>query len=325
MRAGDTKQKATTIECLASSCTPATWKPGRLKLLIIFNPQAAHGRSVRKLAGIRAKFESLGIKTEFMPTTHPGHGKELVANTGLTEFDGLVAAGGDGTVFEVLNGLYQHPASDRVPLGLLPIGTGNAFARELDLQPGAWSDAIDILHRQRTRRMDVGHVRAADQSYYFLNIVVLGFAVKASLTAKKLKFFGNSAYTLATLWQVLKLKSYPLVMEIDGETVRSDNVFVTISNSRFTGTHFLIAPDAVIDDGLLDVTVLKNLRRGRLLSLFPTIYDGRHIEHEEISTHKASHISIHSPEAMLLGPDGEFGGVTPVEISCLHQDLTIFC
>jgi diacylglycerol kinase (ATP) len=296
----------------------------RLKLLIIFNPKAAHGRSVRKLAGIQAKFESLDISTRFMPTTHPGHGKELVANTELTEFDGVVAAGGDGTVYEVLNGLYEHPASERIPLGMLPIGTGNAFARELDLQPGAWSEAIDILHRGRSRRVDVAHVKTADQGYYFLNIVVMGFGVKASLTAKKLKFFGNSAYTLATLWQVLKLKSYPLEMEIDGETVHSDNVFVTISNSRYTGTHFLIAPDAVIDDGLLDVTVLRKLRRSRLLGLFPTIYDGRHIEHEEISTHRASHIKIHSPEAMLLGPDGEFCGVTPVEIRCLHQDLSIF-
>ncbi len=297
----------------------------RLKLLIIFNPQAAHGRSVRKLADIRAKFESLNINTQFMPTTHPGHGKELVANTELTGFDGLVAAGGDGTVFEVLNGLYEHPAPERIPLGLLPIGTGNAFARELDLQPGAWSEAIDILHRGRSRKIDVAHVKTADQGYYFLNIVVMGFGVKASLTAKKLKFFGRSAYTLATLWQVLKLKSYPLEMEVDGKPVHSDNVFVTISNSRYTGTHFLIAPDAVIDDGLLNVTVLRKVRRGRLLGLFPTIYDGRHVEHEEISTHQGSHIKIHSPEAMLLGPDGEFCGKTPVEIRCLHQDLSIFC
>lgn len=295
-----------------------------MKLLIIFNPEAAHGRSVNKLKGIRAKFESLGIQAKFMPTSHPGHGRELVAEADLADFDGLIAAGGDGTVFEVVNGLYDHPASERIPLGLLPIGTGNAFARELELQPGEWSKAIDILHRGRIRKMDVAHVRSAEQSYYYLNIVVMGFGVKASLTAKKLKFLGNSAYTLATLWQVLKLKCYPLELEIDGRTVRSDNVFVSISNSRYTGTHFLIAPGAVIDDGLLDVTILSRLRRSRLLSLFPTIYKGGHVEYEEVSTHQASSIIICSPEAMLMGPDGEFCGITPAEITCLHQDLTIF-
>ena len=295
-----------------------------MKLLIIFNPSAAYGRSVKKLADIKARFGQLGIDTKFMPTTHPGHGSELVATTDLSGFDGVVAAGGDGTIFEVLNGLYRHPKPVRIPLGMLPIGTGNAFARDLGLQPDEWPKAIDLLHRARTRQVDVGHVRSADRSYHFLNIVGMGFSVDAGISALKLKFLGNTAYTLATLWQVLKLKTYPLVMEIDGEMVRSENVFVTISNTRYTGTHFLIAPDAVIDDGLLDVTILEGLSRRRLLKLFPTIYAGRHVEYQEVSTHKAARISICSPQAMLLGPDGEFCGHSPVEITCLHQDLTIF-
>ena len=132
-----------------------------MKLLIIFNPNAGYGRSARKLTDIKAKFEGLGIQTKFMPTTHPGHGSELVANAELSGFDGLIAAGGDGTVFEALNGLYQHPKEARIPLGLLPIGTGNAFARDLSLQPDAWPDAIDLLHRGDTRKVDVGFVKAA--------------------------------------------------------------------------------------------------------------------------------------------------------------------
>ncbi len=295
-----------------------------MKLLIVFNPNAAHGRAVRKLTAIRTKFESLGIQIELKPTTHPGHGSDLVACTDLTGFDGLIAAGGDGTLFEVLNGLYRHPKSTRIPLGLLPIGTGNAFARDLGLKPAAWSDAIDLLQRRRTREVDVGCVKSADRSFYFLNIVGMGFTVDAGKTAQKLKFFGNTAYTLATLWQVLKLKSYPLVADLDGRELRSDNIFITISNTRFTGTHFLIAPDASIDDGLLDVTILENLPRHRLLRLFPTIYDGRHVQYKEISTHKVAKINIHSPTAMLLGPDGELTGRSPAEITCLHKDLTIF-
>ncbi len=295
-----------------------------MKLLIVFNPNAAHGRAARKLAAIRTKFESLGIHTEYKPTTHPGHGTELVACTDLSGYDGLVAAGGDGTLFEVLNGLYRHPKSARIPLGLLPIGTGNAFARDLGLKPAAWSDAIDLLQRRRTREVDVGFVKSADKTFYFLNIVGMGFTVDASKTAQKLKFFGNTAYTLATLWQVLKLKSYPLMAKLDGRELCSDNIFITISNTRFTGTHFLIAPDASIDDGLLDVTILENLPRHRLLRLFPTIYDGRHVEYKEISTHKVATINIRSPEAMLLGPDGELIGHSPTDITCLHKDLTIF-
>ena len=295
-----------------------------MKLLIIFNPNAAHGRSVRRLAAIKARFTSLGIDATFLPTRHTGHGRELVAGAQLSDFDGLVAAGGDGTVFEVLNGLYQHPKPARIPMGLLPIGTGNAFARELDLKEDVLTHAMDLLRRGRTRQVDVGFVKSADHSFHFVNIVSMGFAVDAGLTAQKMKFLGNAAYTLATLWQVLKLKSYPLEMEIDGKNIASDNVFVTISNSRFTGTHFLIAPDAKITDGQFDVTILENLPRSRLLKLFPTIYSGRHVEYSEISSYKAAQINILSPKGLLLGPDGEFYGRSPAAITCLPQDLTIF-
>lgn len=295
-----------------------------MRLLIIFNPNAAYGRSLKKLAEIKTRLNSLGIHVTVKPTTHAGHAGELVAATDLAGFDGVVAAGGDGTVFEVLNGLYQHPKPERIPLGLLPIGTGNAFARDLGLQPFDWPTAIDLLHKGRTREVDVGHVQAADTEYYFLNIVSMGLAVDASLTAKYLKFIGNTAYTMATLWQALKFKSYPLVIELDGKEIRQNNIFVTISNTRYTGTHFLIAPAAAFDDGLLDITLLENLPRHRLLKLFPTIYHGGHVEQAEVTVHKAARITIRSPGGMLMGPDGEFRGKTPAVISCLHQDQAVF-
>ena len=296
-----------------------------LKLLIIFNPSAAHGRSVKKLKSIRSSFANLGIDASFVPTSHPGHGTELVAGTSLSGYDGVVAAGGDGTLFEVLNGLYRHAKAERVPLGLLPIGTGNAFARELHLRGDTLAHAIEILHRGRTRQVDVGHVKTPERSFYFVNIVLMGFAVDAGLTARKLKFLGEPAYTLATLWQVLKLKSYPLIMETDGVPRKSDNIFIAVSNSRYTGTHFLIAPTASLDDGKLDVTMLEKLPRRRLLKLFPSIYSGRHVEYDEVKALQAAHIVIRSPAGLMLGPDGEFCGTSPAEISCLHRDLEIFC
>lgn len=295
-----------------------------MKLLVIFNPAASFGRTAGRLADIRARFDSLGIQAHVLSTGRPGHGCELVAKASLADYDGLIAAGGDGTVFEVLNGLYRHPESARIPLGLLPVGTGNAFARDLGLAPSAWQEGIELVRRAQTRKVDVGRVRSADVEYYFLNIVHMGFSVDANRTAQKLKFLGNSAYTLATLWRVLWLDSYPLVVEIDGKTLHDDNVFVAVSNTRYTGTHFMMAPAAVVDDGLLDLTLLRRLSRRRILQLFPSIYDGSHTGFEEVTTQKAEKITIRSPAAMLLAPDGEFLGHTPAEISCLHRDLEIF-
>lgn len=294
-----------------------------MKLLLIFNPQAASGRATKLLPKIcdgLKRFASI----ELVLTRHAGHAVNLVAEANLSAFDGIIAAGGDGTLFEVLNGLYRKEPQGRVPLGLVPVGTGNAFVRDLGLMPGDWQMGIDIIARNQPRRVDVGRVQTRSETFHFLNIIGMGFAVDAGRTAKKLKMLGKAAYTLATLWEIIKLKSYPLHIEIDGENIRQDNVFVEISNSRYTGTSFLIAPDAQIDDGLLDVTLLSALPRRRLLRLFPTIYSGRHVQYQEVSTFQAHRISIHAPGGRLLAPDGEFHGYTPADISCLHRDLEIF-
>lgn len=296
-----------------------------MNLLVIFNPRAQSGRSGKKLPAIRDALAARSIQAEFLITRGPEHATRLVANASLDGFDGVVAAGGDGTLFEVLNGLYMHERARRIPLGLIPLGTGNAFAREFGLLPSEWMKAIDRLESANIRRVDAAYVSCLDESFYFLNIIGIGFAVDAGLAARKLKFLGNAAYTLGTLWQTLKLSSYSLVMELDGQRIEQDNVFVEVSNSRYTGTSFLMAPQARIDDGFLDVTILRKLPRLRLLRLFPTIYSGRHVNFEEVETHRVRHIRIESPAGMLLAPDGEFKGHTPMDIHCLHRDLELLC
>ncbi|MEE8495604.1 MAG: diacylglycerol kinase family protein, partial [Xanthomonadales bacterium] len=264
-----------------------------MKLLLIFNPHAASGRASRLLPQIRDGLERVA-SIELVLTRHAGHAVELVAAADLGAFDGVIAAGGDGSLFEVLNGLYRKEAQHRVPLGLIPVGTGNAFARDLGLMPGDWQKGIDLIARNQLRRVDVGRVQTRSETFHFLNVIGMGFAVDAGMTAKKLKVLGHAAYTLGSLWETIKLKSYPLHIEIDGKNIRQDNVFVEISNSRYTGTSFLIAPDAQIDDGLLDVTLLSGLPRRRLLRLFPTIYSGRHVRYPEVSTFQARQIRIHA-------------------------------
>jgi diacylglycerol kinase (ATP) len=297
------------------------WGDSTLKLLLVFNSKAQSGRAKRLLPDICSAFHQHGTQVEIVIPRHPEHANELVANADLAKYDAVVAAGGDGTIFEVLNGLFSH--QNRVPLGIIPIGTGNAFAREFGLGPDNWNEAITRLATANVRMVDVGKVVCDGDVFYFLNVIGIGFVTDAGIASKKLKFIGRAAYTMGTLWECLKLKSYPLRIELDGNAFEQDNIFVEISNSRFTGTSFLIAPDARIDDGLLDVTLLSKLSRWRLLRLFPTIYSGKHIDFEEVSTIQASCIRIESPAGMLMAVDGEFRGRTPVEISCMPQSLEL--
>ena len=129
---------------------------------------------------------------------------------------------------------------------------------------------------------------------------------------------------MAVLREMLRLKSYHLSIEIDGKNIQQDNIFVEISNTRYTGTSFLIAPEARLDDGFLDITLLRSLSRLRLLRLFPTIYTGRHVHFDEVSTYRAREIRIRAPKNQPLAPDGEFHGETPVTVSCLEKDLEFF-
>jgi len=294
-----------------------------LKILMVFNPHAAAGRAARLLPRVRSAIETFAT-LDVLETAGVNDAVRLVAKTDLSHYDGLIAAGGDGTLFEVLNGLYAHHDPNRVPLGIVPVGTGNAFARELGLMPGDWEKAIGIIERGRKRPVDVGRVQTAQETFHFLNIIGAGLPVDAMKTAEKLKFIGPAAYSIATLLCTINLKIYPLHIEINGKNIDQESIFVEISNTRYTGTSFLIAPDAVLDDGLLDVTLVRKLSRRRLLRLFPTIYKGHHVRYEEVFTRKAKEIRISAPKGLMLAPDGEFRGVTPVTISCLERDLLIF-
>ena len=299
-----------------------------VKLLMVFNPHAAYGRARRLLPLVTSRLERFA-QVDVLLTAGPGDAVLRVAEATLAAYDGLVAAGGDGTLFEVLNGLYRHEPGQRVPLGLLPVGTGNAFARDLTLQPGDWDKGVALIRAGGLRRVDVGRVEpiGGDGSwppFHFLNIIGAGLPVDAMRAAEHIKFIGRHAYSLAALWRAMALRSYPLRIELDGEAIEQEALFVEVSNTRYTGTHFLMAPGARLDDGLLDLTLVRRLPRTRLLRLFPTIYRGAHVEHGEVLTRQASSIVISGPPGLDLAPDGEIQGHTPARITCLPGDLEIF-
>lgn len=295
---------------------------------MVYNSQAAFGRAGRLLPRVR---DGLGrfADVDVQQTTRAGQAVDLVADADLRRYDGLVAAGGDGTAFEVLNGLYRHERAGRVPLGVIPVGTGNAFARDLGLMPGDWQKAVELIGQARLRAVDVGRVQPDEgeaplKPFYFLNIIGAGLPVDAARAAERIKFVGRMAYSAATLWRALRLKTYPFSIELDGEGIEQEALLVEVSNTRYTGTSFLIAPAAELDDGRLDVTLVRRLPRARLLRLFPTIYRGRHVGYPEVLTRQARTVRFKSPRGLTLAPDGETCGQTPATITCLHRDLVIF-
>jgi diacylglycerol kinase (ATP) len=248
---------------------------------------------------------------------------EMVSAADLKGYDGVIAAGGDGTLFEVVNGYFRNQSSARPPLGVVPIGTGNAFARDLGLKTGDVERAVDLIVAGRSRGIDVAKFTTGGQTHHYLNILGWGFVADVGELAHRLKLFGNASYTLAALLRMISLSSYRMTLEIDGRTIERENVFCEISNTRYT-SNFLIAPDASIDDGLLDVVLLGKATRRRLLGCFPKIYSGEHIHMEEVEVFTGRHIAVRTDEPKRLAPDGEILGHTPVTVECLHRAVQVF-
>ena len=295
-----------------------------MKLLVVYNPHAGKGRAKSLLPQVQNYLANRQVEADFLMTEREGHATELVAQTDLTDYDGVIASGGDGTLFEVLNGYYRNERNTKPPLGLIPNGTGNAFMKELGLHKSDWQKAIDIIVASQPRQLDVGRFETMGDVHYFINIVGMGFVTDVAEAAIPLKWMGNAAYTAATLQKLIKLKAQKYEIEIDGEVLERQGVFVEVANSRYTGTTFLMAPKAELDDGKLDLILLNEISKVRLLRLFTSIYDGSHINYPEVEYIQAKKISVIEEKPGKLIPDGEVLGETPVSFECLHRDIAFF-
>ncbi len=294
-----------------------------MKVLLIYNKKTAHKVSAKKLHIVQSLLKEFDIEAEIRYTQYPRHAIELVKEADFSRYDALVAAGGDGTIFEVINGYFLNTSAKRIPMGILPVGTGNAFVRDIGFPAPDIRKAIQIIKNQNTKKIDVGRFTSNNEVYYFMNILGFGFVTDVVRTALHFKYLGNMAYSIGVLYRMLLLKTNKLYIEIDGRRYQYDQHMVEISNSKYTA-NYLIAPDAEIDDGFLDVLIAKKMSRFTLLSLFSKIFKGGHTTDEHVVMFKAKEIKIVVDEPKPLSPDGELEGTTPIEVSCLHHAIELY-
>jgi diacylglycerol kinase (ATP) len=295
-----------------------------MKIFYLNNPASGHKNGVKYFPLIEQAFNKKKIGFEAAQTKYAGHGIEIVKALDFEKYDGLIVSGGDGTIFEALNGYFANTSKKRIPVGVIPIGRGNAFARDLDLVPERWEKSVDAVISGKTKKVDVGVFTTAGKKYYFINILGFGFVTDTAGTAHKLRMFGDLSYVIGVFYQTAALKAYNLKIEADGKTFERENVFVEISNTRYTGKDFLMAPQAQLDDGLLDVTLLNKLSRIRVMQCLPKIFKGTHVTMKEVETFRARHIKMETVPPKLLTPDGQLMGNTPIEVECIKQAIEVF-
>ncbi|HOT98347.1 MAG TPA: diacylglycerol kinase family lipid kinase [bacterium] len=293
-----------------------------MKLLMLTNPRAGRSRGLDVAQKSLERFQQQGITVENVFSEYPGHLVEVAAREVNGPWDGIVALGGDGTLFEVINGMMQGNPELPLPLGVLPAGTGNSFSRDLAIRTHA--DAMQKILAGQTRPVDLGLCTCGDRRFVFINILGFGFVADVAQKAWSYRRWGALNYVIGVFIITKNLRSYPLEMEIDGRLYQRDNIFVEISNSRKTGGDMIMAPDALIDDGLLDVVLLNKVSRLRLLSALPKIFKGTHLQMKEVEHFTAKSMSFKTIPAKALTPDGEIAGSTPMTIAVLPGKIRVF-
>ncbi len=265
----------------------------------------------------------LELGADFFVSTRPGEISDMISQKDLSGYEAVIAAGGDGTLYEVVNGWMNNVTIQKPPIAVLPLGTGNSFARELGLQDNDISGALQRVKTGKKIQVDAGRFTTPESSGYFANILGVGFVTDVSHTAKLWKRFGKAAYNIAVLYRILFLKSRRLRIIAENRVIEQENLLVEISNTRYTGKNFLMAPHADWADGKFDITVARSMGRWRLLRIFPKIFRGSHVREPEVTYFQAATIHIHGARLELIGPDGELVQGSSIDIFCLPGALTI--
>ena len=294
-----------------------------MRIALIANSRSKEVKNQTLSPALENKFLELNIRFDLFSTRYHGHAFEMMRQISIGEYDAIVTMGGDGTNYQVLNGILKYHGNKQLPpLGILPVGRGNSFAK--DLQIFSIEDGLAALSRQATRKVDVCRFSQNDDAYYFVNLMGFGFVTDVAKTAARFKWAADFSYVIGVFHRLLGLNFHDLVLEIDGKIIRGKNCFVEICNSRYTGGNMLMAPDAQIDDGLFDAVVLAPLSRLSLISTFPKIFNGTHSENPAVHFIQAKSAKVYTQPQKILLPDGEIFGTTPTEIDILPRLVKYF-
>ncbi|MBD2848542.1 diacylglycerol kinase [Paenibacillus sp. IB182496] len=292
-----------------------TYKRARL----IYNPTSGREEMKRRLPDILQRLEMGGIETSCHATSGEGDASLAAAEAVERGFDLVIAAGGDGTLYEVINGMAGK--ANRPPLGILPLGTTNDFARALGI-PKHWEYACDLIIQQYTREIDVGR---ANQRY-FINIAGGGSLTELTYEVpSRLKtMIGQLAYYMKGLEKMTRLRPTELRIRANGhEDLHEEFMLFLICNSNSVGGFEKLAPLASLEDGLFDVILLKKCNLAEFIRIASMALRGEHLNDPHVLHFRTNYLEVTTPGYVQLNLDGEYGGTLPCSFTVLRSHLKI--
>lgn len=292
-------------------------------MLVIVNPRSGIRQGEQVLQQICDPLRDAGIIVEPIITTAAGDATRIAHAADLSRYSLLGLIGGDGTLHEVLNGLFTRTNAAMPTLAVFPGGTGNTVMQHLDCLNARQS--VDNVVANRKCAIDIACVEMADRKEYCCNIIGWGAATDINATAERLRWLGTLRYSIATLCHVLKPRTRRVQLVLDGKSTQRELLFAIACNTRTTGRGLLLAPHADIADGMLDFVLARGGgSRLQLLRLFRRVMAGDDLRDELVEHHLVREFELIPEEHSGLNLDGELSGSTPCRVRVLPRALTLF-
>ncbi len=289
-----------------------------MKHVFIINPAAGKGKALELIPVIRDYFKGKPDKYVIKITEYPGHATKIAREYAVNEKSRIYSIGGDGTINEIVNGIAGTKAS----LGVIPAGSGNDFIRSIH---GGYQGKEIVADTIRGQERSIDLARANGK--YFINISSIGFDADVVYNAQKFKRLpyipGSMAYLFSLIYTIFKNKISEVKVTIDNEEISLKILLAAVANGRFYGGGMLPAPDAALDDGLLDICLVREVNRLKILTLFPKYMKGEHGEIEYVSFKRAKKIKIESKDTIALNIDGEILTGKEIEFEILKGAINV--
>ena len=292
--------------------------------LAIVNPAAGFGRCGQLVAPVLERLRKAGIETEVVETAGAGHATGIAREAYRTGIRRFIAVGGDGTSFEIVNGLFPDSIGGEVPtLGFLPLGTGNSFLRDFSTEGVEF--ALNAIIEEREKPCDVVRLTTDKGDVYFINILSLGFVADVcTLANRRFKRIGPAGYFLAVVLCMARFRQRVYGLKLNGSSQFENHrtALLIFNNSKFTGGNMMLAPHADTSDGVVEI-VRWSAQRFDFLRNFPKVYDGSHITHPEIWHGPAKSVEFDMREPIDIMIDGEVMTVECRSLEVLPSALRV--
>lgn len=285
-------------------------------LILAINPASGRGRAQRqaKLAGEYFRSRDIDVR-EIEGTSLQDFRKKLLIFLDSEKVSGVIALGGDGFIHEII----QHLVSRDIPLGVIPCGTGNDFARSIGVFDLPFTRQLELIEKHSATKIDLGRV----QDQWFAAILSSGFDALVNDRANSMRWpRGRMRYNIAMIEKLIALRPHSYRIRVDERYLEVQATLVTVANGSSYGGGMKVCPDASINDGLFDVMVLGRVSRIELLKVFPKVYRGGHVGHPAVTFYRCNEIEIDGSGSSFA--DGEPIAQLPLIAKCVSAALKVW-